>query len=88
MNVKYLYSFLAVGALALIAWVGCNILGLQVLFGVILRRVFHPHDGLGAFDGTVPDSHYGRPGQIAAVDQSQHHRQPFYQQRRCGPDVF
>jgi len=36
MNVKYLYSFLAVGALALIAWVGCDILGLQVLFGVIL----------------------------------------------------
>jgi nitrate reductase gamma subunit len=39
MNVKYLYSFLAVGALALIAWVGCNILGLQVLFGVILPYI-------------------------------------------------
>jgi nitrate reductase gamma subunit len=39
MNVKYFYSFLAVGALALIAWVGCDILGLQVLFGVILPYI-------------------------------------------------
>ena len=36
MNVKYLYSLLAVLALALIAWVGTDVLGLQVLFGVIL----------------------------------------------------
>ena len=36
MNVKYFYSFLAVLALALIAWVGCDAIGLQVLFGVIL----------------------------------------------------
>ncbi len=39
MNVKYFYSLLAVGALALIAWVGCDILGLQVLFGVILPYI-------------------------------------------------
>ncbi len=39
MNVKYFYSFLAVAALALIAWVGCDLLGLQVLFGVILPYV-------------------------------------------------
>lgn len=39
MNVKYFYSFLAVLALALIAWVGCDLLGLQVLFGVILPYI-------------------------------------------------
>ena len=39
MNVKYFYSFLAVVALALIAWVGCDVLGLQVLFGVILPYI-------------------------------------------------
>ena len=39
MNVKYFYSFLAVIALALIAWVGCDVLGLQVLFGVILPYI-------------------------------------------------
>jgi len=39
MNVKYFYSFLAVAALALIAWVGCDLLGLQVLFGVILPYI-------------------------------------------------
>lgn len=39
MNVKYFYSFLAVVVLALIAWVGCNVLGLQVLFGVILPYI-------------------------------------------------
>jgi nitrate reductase gamma subunit len=39
MNVKYFYSFLAVAALALIAWLGCDLLGLQVLFGVILPYV-------------------------------------------------
>ena len=39
MNVKYLYSLLAVLALALIAWVGTDVLGLQVLFGVILPYI-------------------------------------------------
>ena len=39
MNVKYFYSFLAVIVLALIAWVGCDVLGLQVLFGVILPYI-------------------------------------------------
>lgn len=39
MNVKYFYSFLAVAALALIAWVGCDLLGLQVLFGVVLPYI-------------------------------------------------
>ena len=39
MNVKYFYSLLAVVALALIAWVGCDFLGLQVLFGVILPYI-------------------------------------------------
>jgi len=39
MNVKYFYSFLAVLVLALIAWVGCDLLGLQVLFGVILPYI-------------------------------------------------
>jgi nitrate reductase gamma subunit len=39
MNVKYFYSFLAVVVLALIAWVGCDVLGLQVLFGVILPYI-------------------------------------------------
>ncbi len=39
MNVKYFYSFLAVMALALIAWLGCDVLGLQVLFGVILPYI-------------------------------------------------
>jgi nitrate reductase gamma subunit len=39
MNVKYFYSFLAVVAMALMAWVGCDILGLQVLFGVILPYI-------------------------------------------------
>ncbi|MGD9332873.1 MAG: sulfate reduction electron transfer complex DsrMKJOP subunit DsrM [Desulfobacterales bacterium] len=39
MNVKYFYSLLAVLVLALIAWVGCEVLGLQVLFGVILPYV-------------------------------------------------
>ena len=36
MNGKYLYSLLAVLLLALIAWVGSDVLGLQVVFGVIL----------------------------------------------------
>jgi nitrate reductase gamma subunit len=39
MNVKYFYSFLAVVVLALTAWVGCDVLGLQVLFGVILPYI-------------------------------------------------
>jgi nitrate reductase gamma subunit len=39
MNVKYFYSFLAVLVLALIAWVGCDLLGLQMLFGVILPYI-------------------------------------------------
>ena len=39
MNVKYFYSFLAVLVLALIAWVGCDLLGLQVLFSMILPYV-------------------------------------------------
>ncbi len=36
MNGKYLYPFLAVCLLALIAWVGSDVLGLGLLFGVIL----------------------------------------------------
>ena len=36
MNAKYVYSFLAVCLLALIAWVGSEVLGLRLLFGVIL----------------------------------------------------
>nr|MBL0712624.1 respiratory nitrate reductase subunit gamma [Desulfobacterales bacterium] len=36
MNGKYLYSFLAVCLLALIAWVGSEVFGLRLLFGVIL----------------------------------------------------
>ena len=39
MNGKYLYSFLAVCLLALIAWVGSEVLGLRLLFGVILPYV-------------------------------------------------
>ena len=36
MNAKYVYSFLAVCLLALFAWVGSEVLGLRLLFGVIL----------------------------------------------------
>ena len=36
MNGKYLYPFFAVCLLALIAWVGSDVIGLQLLFGVIL----------------------------------------------------
>ncbi|MGD9250224.1 MAG: sulfate reduction electron transfer complex DsrMKJOP subunit DsrM [Desulfobacterales bacterium] len=36
MNGKYLYPFLAVCLLALIAWVGSDVFGLRLLFGVIL----------------------------------------------------
>jgi nitrate reductase gamma subunit len=36
MNGKYLYSLIAVLLLALIAWLGSAVLGLQVVFGVIL----------------------------------------------------
>ena len=75
MNVKYFYSFLAVGALALIAWVGCDILGLQVLFGVILPYLAVVVFFVGFFirmmdalDGTLPNSHDDRPGQVYAVD--------------------
>jgi nitrate reductase gamma subunit len=36
MNGKYLYPFFAVCILALIAWIGSDVFGLQLLFGVIL----------------------------------------------------
>jgi nitrate reductase gamma subunit len=36
MNVNYLFSLIAVVALCLIAWVGVEMLGLQVLFGIVL----------------------------------------------------
>ena len=39
MNGKYLYPFFAVCILALIAWIGSDVFGLQLLFGVILPYV-------------------------------------------------
>jgi hypothetical protein len=91
MNVNYMVSLMAVAVLFLLAYVGVEAAGVEVLFGIIIPYlavitffggVIYRVIGLGAFARSVSDSHHRGAAGIAALDQAGQIRQSLFNRRR------
>ena len=76
MNVRYMFSLIAVIVLFLIAWAGAAV-GLQFVFGIIipylalitfLVGISLQGRGMVAFGGTLSHTHHRRSAKIASLD--------------------